>query len=111
MPRYVDAELAPIYLNKQAGEQIKSMPAVDARPERHGHWVRGEYEAEFDNGEKAEVYDPVNARCSECGGLAGIPENYLYPFNFHILLYPFCPHCGVKMDGGNGDTRGSDSNG
>ena len=30
--RLVDADLAPIYLNEKACEQIKSMPTIDAVP-------------------------------------------------------------------------------
>ena len=59
---------------------VVSQPTVDAVPVRHGHWTD-------DTGiEGAWNY------CSVCGEQA-------------IDLYDYCPNCGAKMDGKDGDNH------
>lgn len=72
MARYVNADLAPIYLNKTACEQIEFMPTEDVVPVRHGMWVFDDY------------FVP---HCSECGTEIAMDK-----------ISPFCPNCGAMMD-------------
>jgi DNA-directed RNA polymerase subunit RPC12/RpoP len=51
-------------------ERIKSIPAADVVPVRHGRW---------------EV-TPMYIKCSECGE------------PFMLIPQNFCPNCGAKMD-------------
>ena len=54
---------------------IEELPTVDAAPVVHGRWT--------DKGS-------LSCRCSRCGCKSNNE-------------YKYCPHCGTKMDGGNGD--------
>ena len=82
---------------------IKGAPTADVQEVRHGRWERLGQGFKTVKDKTVMVFDPINARCSLCGGLAGIKKNYLYPHNIHDLLYPYCPHCGAKMDRKEGD--------
>lgn len=64
---------------------IKDMPTADVRPERHGHWIYQEPDDKFS-------WKPY--LCSACGEKGG--KNYT----------EFCPHCGAKMDGKDGENDG-----
>lgn len=66
---------------------INEAPAVDAEPVRHGKWLFSDYDY---------------FTCSVCGGqyftgadstkdAKAMLENNAY--------YPYCPHCGARMDG------------
>lgn len=82
MARYVNADLAPIYLNETACEQIKSMPTEDVEPVVHRYWI--------------EYPKPHYFKCSGC--------KFTVPFEKAVLIdgerkYNFCPACGAKMDG------------
>ena len=59
---------------------LEKAPTVDAVPVVHGRWNN---------------MDGYNTRkvCSECGW--DVPE--------YGKFYSYCPNCGAKMDGGNGD--------
>ena len=60
---------------------ISSLPAADVAPVKHGHWVK----------EKPDVL--IHWHCSVCK-------------NCYYLEEPnanYCPHCGAKMDGGEGE--------
>lgn len=61
-------------------EYAENLPAADVAPVVHGRW---------DN------MDGYKTRkvCSECGW--DVPE--------YGKFYSYCPNCGAKMDGGNGD--------
>lgn len=74
MPKYIDADIAPYYLNLQACEQIKSMPTEDVQEVRHGKWKR-----------KNGIFC-----CSEC--------NYQFETEGYIAFFNYCPNCGAKMD-------------
>lgn len=63
------------------------IPAVDAAPWRYGRWI--EYT-------KVIIPEPYNKweqawKCSECG------------FDDGFVAYNYCPNCGAKMEGGDGD--------
>ena len=64
---------------------IESMPAVEAEPVVHAHWV-GHLE---NDGYSA----PGQWRCSRCGAMAGL--NAIGNF---AAISPFCGYCGAKMD-------------
>ena len=60
---------------------IEEMPAADVAPVKHGHWVK----------EKPDVL--IHWHCSVCK-------------NCYYLEEPnanYCPNCGAKMDGGDGN--------
>ncbi len=57
---------------------IKDIPAADVVPVRHGAWVQ------------TDIF-----KCSECG-YSFEPEGYTAYFNY-------CPSCGAKMDGKDGE--------
>ena len=81
MARYVDAHLAPIYLNTVACEQIKRMPTANVVEVKHGGWSRH------------------NLKCSVCGKTN--PTVFLdeYSVEYRAKFLDYCPHCGAKMDG------------
>ena len=89
MARYIDAdalkdwsEIVP--LTGDGGidindfeEYLASMPAADVAPVRRGKW---------------EDKDGGIATCSTCGTRWGVWD-----------VMNFCPNCGAKMDGGDGE--------
>lgn len=72
-------------------DALMTLPTVDAVPIRHGHWVRW-YE---------EIYDSFGIgyvphyKCSECD------TEY---DQYDAMRMNYCPNCGVKLDGKDGDT-------
>lgn len=58
---------------------IHEIPAADARPERHGRWIR-------------KHGDPYNAYCSECDSVIGASG---WPHEWQL---PFCSQCGAMMN-------------
>ena len=59
---------------------IDNAPAADVAPVRHGRWV--------DNG----IPDSILNGCSVCGFTCGSSSFF------------YCPNCGAKMDGGDGNS-------
>ena len=59
---------------------IKNRPAADVAPVVHGQWV--------DNG----IPDSILSGCSVCGFTCGSSSFF------------YCPKCGAKMDGGDGNS-------
>lgn len=58
-------------------DALENIPSADVAPIRHGHWIS--------------VKAPIAAyECSECMALVSGGD------------FDFCPHCGAKMDGGEG---------
>ena len=62
---------------------VKSLPAADVEPVRHGRWVRPHWRN-----------SSYCCDCSECGGEAMHRE---YQWN-KKGIYPICPSCGAKMN-------------
>lgn len=82
-------ESAPIELFQSEWEEIEeaidAAPTADVVPVVHGKWIRPHW--------KNSNYC---CDCSECGGEAMHRE---YQWN-KKGIYPICPWCGAKMDGG-----------
>ena len=60
---------------EDALDAVVSIPAVDAVEVRHGRWIEDDYGF---------------WRCDQCG----------YKWDEPVVVPPYCPHCGAKMDGG-----------
>ena len=86
MAEYIERRTAIEHLNAwcdgcgSAVECILAEPAADVAPVVHGRWNS------MDGYKTRKV-------CSECGW--DVPE--------YGKFYSYCPNCGAKMDGGNGD--------
>lgn len=64
---------------------LYNLPAADVAPVVHGRWIRPHW--------KNSNYC---CDCSECGGEA-MHRDYQWHKNG---IYPICPNCGARMDGG-----------
>ena len=64
---------------------IKGMKAADVAPVVHARWIRPHWRN-----------SNYCCDCSECGGEA-MHRDYQWDKNG---IYPICPNCGAKMDGG-----------
>lgn len=73
------------YSREDAADCIRYMDATDVEPVRHGRWVTPHWH------NSNYCYN-----CSECGGEA-MHREYKWARNG---IYPICPNCGAKMDGG-----------
>jgi hypothetical protein len=71
-------------------EALGRVESVDAVPVVHGEWVWVQYDANPEIG---------NFHCSKC---RFIPAT----FNMINKQLNFCPNCGAKMDGKDGDGNG-----
>lgn len=67
---------------------LRSVPAADVIPIVHGRWVTPRWHN-----------SDYCYNCSKCGGEA-MHREYQWARNG---IYPICPNCGAKMDGGDGD--------
>lgn len=67
---------------------VKTTPAVDAVPVRHGKWEERRVAAL----EETSIDAWQSAKCTNCGKYNTTP--YIYSFTD----YQFCPNCGAKMD-------------
>lgn len=85
-------------------EAINDAPTIDAEPVRHGRWITYLYMYAYETGKEEDEWQVVDAEddgriahCSLCGGFALLDggEDYVHS--------KYCPHCGAKMDGGEGD--------
>lgn len=72
---YCDKESCPIW----------KAPAADVAPVVRGRWIRPHWKN-----------NNYCCDCSECGGEA-MHRDYQWDKNG---VYPICPNCGAKMDGG-----------
>ena len=103
MPRYIDVDALKDSLIERycdickgaccalcrAGyifQEIKSAPAADVEPVRHGRWKRIQWVKDEDWQEGGYWI----LRCSEC----------VMPYHNPT---PYCPHCGAKMQGEDGN--------
>ncbi len=66
-------------------DMIEDAPAADVAPVVHGRWIRPHWKN-----------NNYCCDCSECGGEA-MHRDYQWNKNG---VYPICPNCGAKMDGG-----------
>lgn len=66
-------------------QEINSIPAADVAPVVHARWIRPHWRN-----------SNYCCDCSECGGEA-MHRDYQWDKNG---IYPICPNCGAKMDGG-----------
>ena len=74
-----DREISGLFdCDESIRDIIDAMPAADVRPERHGRWIP---EADY-------------GICSECGADHSI---------FDTEYVAYCPGCGAKMDGKDGE--------
>ena len=93
MAEYIDREavidlITRRYENPEiCALEINSIPVADVAPVRHGRWVDRIVD-------ENEVIQPWMKRyyCSEC--LEGGNQSW----------FKFCPNCGAKMDGGDGNS-------
>ena len=91
MSEYIDREAA----EDAAGEaylkglnplwELRDVPTADVVPVVHGKWIRPHWKN-----------SDYCCDCSECDGEAMHRE---YQWN-KKGIYPICPNCGAKMDGG-----------
>ena len=64
---------------------VEGLPAADVAPVRHGRWITPHWHN-----------SDYCYNCSKCGGEA-MHREYQWARNG---IYPICPNCGAKMDGG-----------
>lgn len=74
----------------EPSQYIEILPAADVAPVVHGRWIRPHWKN-----------NNYCCDCSECGGEA-MHRDYQWNKNG---VYPICPHCGAKMDGGDNTER------
>ena len=67
-------------------EYAENLPAADVAPVRHGRWIDA-----YPDIEPNPMF--MYGICSECGFEQGISKYLNY-----------CPNCGAKMDGGDGNS-------
>lgn len=88
---YIDAQNGRPFIGCTVGEALKIMadeqPTVDAIPVVHGQWVT--------DGMMMDCGEYLMTRCTACG----TPFEYGYDM-------PYCPQCGAKMDGKDGEQNG-----
>lgn len=110
MPRYIDADALAKKLSdfvrpsnnsdfakvprwNDAVAIIESMPAADVAPVRRGKWIPHREESREYIGTVLVSVRYDYWFCDACG----------YRVKNGQPMYNFCPHCGAKMDGGDGD--------
>lgn len=78
--------------------EIEDAPAADVAPVVHGLWMPIR-ESEMTGWDPAVAgRDPIGGYiCSVC------KEEAVYDCNDEFVLSKYCPNCGAKMDGGDGD--------
>lgn len=83
-------------------KEIEGMPTVDAVEVVHGEWIKHKINPEVmrlfhqDGIAKAMGENSIFWTCSECKSW-GTPA------------HKYCPNCGVKMDGGDGENNGKEN--
>ena len=91
MAEYIDREAAIAAIMSEPpdahyphwyADKIKAIPAADVAPVRHGRWG----------------VDGVYVICSVCKRFT------LSPIIKQIPTFKYCPNCGAKMDGGDGNS-------
>lgn len=82
------------YLPEMSEDEFDAFPTADVRPEKHGYWIPN-----FDNAADEKRGVAMKYKCSECGNTEK-DETYS-----HAMDYEFCPRCGAKMDGKDGESN------
>lgn len=96
MDEYIERELAIEALSRGEGcgnvcrRAIERILAADVAPVRHGRWINA-----YSDIEPNPMF--MYGICSECGFEQGISKYLNY-----------CPNCGAKMDGGDGNADSVD---
>lgn len=90
MAEYIDRDAFLEHMKKtnryfDVKHDIENFPAADVAPVVHGQWIRPHW--------KNSNYC---CDCSECGGEA-MHRDYQWHKNG---IYPICPNCGARMEGG-----------
>ena len=94
------AALKAIYTSTAPALEVKAMPAADVVEVRHGWWEQVEIlHAEDLNEEDKNCIVIASMFCPKCKRYHN--EVYLYGSPTEFVRY--CPNCGAKMDGGQGD--------
>lgn len=75
MSRYIDADIAPIFLSKTACRQIEQIPTADVQKIRYGEWIE----------------DSDDVICTVC-------HEDFNMFDNDTERFKYCPNCGAKMD-------------
>lgn len=78
---------------------IEKLPAADVRPERHGKWIADDVESS--DGTYAAY---IEAHCSECNFALGFESGEYGWYIGDRIPFDYCPHCGAKMDGRDGES-------
>ena len=86
MKPVTDDITCPLHIAAEIDQVLSLSPAADVRPERYGRW-----EPLSDDDQDEGVY-----LCSEC--------NSRVFFDDESLLFDYCPKCGAKMDGKDGES-------
>lgn len=83
----------------RAQRAILDAPAADVAPVRHGRWIFGK-DLPYNWGQIPK--NKYHLYCSECLEQAfNRSEDNDHDFDVDTS---YCPHCGAKMDGGNGNS-------
>lgn len=91
MADYIEREAALAAIRERCApcgegiEALKSVPAADVAPVRHGKWTPVKYNAHCSCGKS---YGTYHFLCSACNHIA-----YSQPYGLN-----YCPNCGAKMD-------------
>ena len=94
MADYIEREAALAAIRERCApcgegiEALKSVPAADVAPVRHGKWTPVKYNAHCSCGKS---YGTYHFLCSACNHIA-----YSQPYGLN-----YCPNCGAKMDEGS----------
>ncbi len=104
MAKYIDADMLIAAISEQKLmarepvarrilQMIEDAPTADVKPVKHGQWIV--YDCERYAGRQDKLGNPISIpykeyTCCFCGRITIIHDNY-------------CPNCGAKMDGEDGD--------
>lgn len=110
MPRYIDADAllkheieadrmgAMLVVGKG---YILSAPEVDAVPVVRGEWIVDE----CDTSDDVPSYSWIDFHCSECNTNYGLEEGQHSWCRYEKIPYNYCPNCGAKMGGKDGNSK------
>jgi hypothetical protein len=84
-----EACMAPVMRVSRLFDKLAKVPAADVAEVVHGEWLRAD----------DDWNSLTTIQCSLCS------EEWCFETDDDVSLlnYKYCPNCGAKMDGGNGD--------